>query len=206
MSANKDPDAHKCHVGFVPNAGDFALSVQLLTRMASLLRLQAQRIRAHRAPLFARHTSTAVFHDPKPLPPPDTWRHVFVSNLSAVRDRASVSNPRTANILARAFLGGKSIVAGKGKTVIESYPGVLCLAVSHWSDVFSSSFAGPGALSRALLTLEDGEVEKLIILEEYGPYLEYLLVCTLLCDSVLVLTHFANSLSSKQTQESLSFP
>lgn len=121
------------------NAGDFALSVQLLTRMASLLRLQARRIRAHRAPLFARHTSTAVFNDPKPLPPHEEWRQLFVSNLSAVRDRASVSNPRTASLLANAFLGGKSIVAGKGKTVIESYPGV-CLAAAHGSDVFSSFF------------------------------------------------------------------
>jgi hypothetical protein len=36
---------------------------------------------------------------------------------------------------------------------------------------------GPGALSRALLTLPPSQLKSLIILEDYEPYLEYLRVC-----------------------------
>jgi hypothetical protein len=42
---------------------------------------------------------------------------------------------------------------------------------------FHTVVLGPGALSRALLTLPPSKLKKLIILEDYEPYLEYLRVC-----------------------------
>lgn len=42
---------------------------------------------------------------------------------------------------------------------------------------FLTVVLGPGALSRAFLTLPPSKLKKLIILEDYEPYLEYLRVC-----------------------------
>lgn len=123
--------------------------------MTSLLRPQLRSLRACRPPYCARHTSTTPPREIPPLPPHDEWRATFNTTMGAVRDRISVANPDTADILAKAFLTGNSIAAGHGKTVIECYP-------------------GPGALSRGLLRLDDKTLERLIILEDWEPYLEYL--------------------------------
>ncbi|KAI0046065.1 S-adenosyl-L-methionine-dependent methyltransferase [Auriscalpium vulgare] len=90
-----------------------------------------------------------------PIPPPDEWRKAFPLSTAAARDRVSIRNPATAVAVARAFINGDGTKTGQPKTVIEAFP-------------------GPGLLSRALLTLPPSELGKLIILEDYKPYLEYL--------------------------------
>ncbi|GJE94935.1 SAM-dependent methyltransferase [Phanerochaete sordida] len=89
------------------------------------------------------------------LPETDQYRSFFKTTTIHQRDRISLANVNTAAMLGEAFIGGKSIAAGRGKTVIEAFP-------------------GPGALSRGLLQLEAGIIEKLIILEQVEEYLEWL--------------------------------
>ncbi|KAI0320776.1 S-adenosyl-L-methionine-dependent methyltransferase [Amylostereum chailletii] len=89
-----------------------------------------------------------------PLPPLNTWRDTF-PRLQQVRDRISLRNPLSSMQVAQAFVGSDWSDSGKPKTVVEAFP-------------------GPGALSRGLLTLPPSKLGKLIILEDYEPYLEYL--------------------------------
>jgi hypothetical protein len=65
-------------------------------------------------------------------------------------------------------------MTGNPKVIIEAFPGArnLITAVT----LFLHSILGPGALSRALLTLPPSQLKRLIILEDYEPYLEYLRV------------------------------
>ncbi|TFK74052.1 S-adenosyl-L-methionine-dependent methyltransferase [Pluteus cervinus] len=83
------------------------------------------------------------------LPPIDTWRKLFPS--TTVHQRVSIRNPETAQSVANAFIPEGS----RDKVVIEAYP-------------------GPGQLTRALLQLPKNRIRKLIVLEEYEPYLQYL--------------------------------
>ena len=69
-----------------------------------------------------RHKSSTANYLP-PLLPPNRWRDTFKTYPLVVRDRISVSNINTGRFLAEAFLSKKSIAAGKGKTVIEAFPG-----------------------------------------------------------------------------------
>jgi mitochondrial transcription factor 1 len=115
------------------------------------------------------------------LPPPSEWRSVFSPIPGALRDRVSISNSETANLVARSFLEGKSIAAGSDKIIIEAFPGKfssLCCRVHCYRYKF---FSGPGALSRAILALESSRVKKLIILEDNEQYLQYLRVSTINC-------------------------
>ncbi|KDQ57599.1 hypothetical protein JAAARDRAFT_35290 [Jaapia argillacea MUCL 33604] len=95
------------------------------------------------------------------LPPLDHWRKYFKA-LLPVKDRTCVRNPKTAASLANSFIywdwdkmepSHKS--NGLGKVVIEAFP-------------------GPGQLTRALMKLPESRMRKLIVLEDYPPYLEYL--------------------------------
>ncbi|KAF8893372.1 hypothetical protein BD779DRAFT_1505842 [Infundibulicybe gibba] len=63
----------------------------------------------------------------------------------------SVRNPQSASLLAEAFVPDGS----RDKVVIEAFP-------------------GPGQLTRALLGLPEGRIKRLIVMEDYGPYFEYL--------------------------------
>ena len=63
---------------------------------------------------------------------------------------------------------------------------------------------GPGALSRALLTLPPSKLKKLIILEEYEPYLEYLRVCFSRLWSIFNIEIFRLSLWLERIPESRS--
>ncbi|KAI0035850.1 S-adenosyl-L-methionine-dependent methyltransferase [Vararia minispora EC-137] len=90
-----------------------------------------------------------------PTPPSNIWVRYFSDKPVAVRDRVTISNPRTAVEVAKAFIGGNTTHSNEPKIVIEAFP-------------------GPGQLSRALLTLPPSKLKKLIILESYGPYLDYL--------------------------------
>ncbi|KAI0268636.1 S-adenosyl-L-methionine-dependent methyltransferase [Gloeopeniophorella convolvens] len=90
-----------------------------------------------------------------PLPPLDTWGSRFPFTTSPARDRISIRNPTSAIRVAQSFIDSKKVSTGKPKVVIEAFP-------------------GPGALSRAFLALPPSKLRKLIILEDYEPYLEYL--------------------------------
>jgi transcription factor 1 len=57
--------------------------------------------------------------------------------------------------VAHSFVNSKKTFTGKPKVIVEAFP-------------------GPGALSRAFLTLPSSELRRLIILEDHEPYLEYL--------------------------------
>ncbi|EKM54306.1 uncharacterized protein PHACADRAFT_96901 [Phanerochaete carnosa HHB-10118-sp] len=121
----------------------------------SVLRQQTRTLRTTKA---LRLVGAVRYASSKPdavLPPVHEWRELFKTAPLIVRDRISLANVGTARTLAEAFLSGKSKAAGRGKTVIEAFP-------------------GPGALSRGLLQLDQGIIEKLIILEDYEPYLEWL--------------------------------
>ncbi|KAI0695531.1 S-adenosyl-L-methionine-dependent methyltransferase [Cytidiella melzeri] len=89
------------------------------------------------------------------LPPHPEWRSIFSPITAAYRDRVSIANPNTADLVARSFMEGTSAVAGSNKIVIEAFP-------------------GPGALTRALLALDSSRIRKLIILEDSDIYLKYL--------------------------------
>ncbi|KAI0779873.1 S-adenosyl-L-methionine-dependent methyltransferase [Fomes fomentarius] len=89
-----------------------------------------------------------------PLPPLEEWRKLFPWSSVARRDRVFLSNLDTARKVAQSFIKD-SPTNGKGKVVIEAFP-------------------GPGTLSRALLELPKSALSKLVILEEDESYLEYL--------------------------------
>ncbi|KAL6310467.1 S-adenosyl-L-methionine-dependent methyltransferase, partial [Sparassis latifolia] len=90
-----------------------------------------------------------------PLPPLEEWRHHFTVGTNYSRENVSLWNPHTAARIAHSFLSNPSPASGNGKIIIEAYP-------------------GPGALSRALLTLPKSKVRKLIILEDHEQYLKFL--------------------------------
>ena len=100
---------------------------------------------------------------------------MFPVHVVNIRERVSLANPRTAQKLAKAFLPESNVAEGQGKVVIEAFPGenhalrTLPNFVPHPSQ-------GPGALSRALIELPPTVMKKLIILENFEPYLEYLRV------------------------------
>ncbi|KIM78942.1 hypothetical protein PILCRDRAFT_75087 [Piloderma croceum F 1598] len=83
------------------------------------------------------------------LPDPSSWRTFF--STIPVKDRISVSNPKTAAKMADAFVPAGS----RDKVIIEAFP-------------------GPGALTRALLALPKSRIRKLIVIDDHKPYLEYL--------------------------------
>ncbi|KAA1471683.1 S-adenosyl-L-methionine-dependent methyltransferase [Dentipellis sp. KUC8613] len=101
------------------------------------------------------YVRSAAYAALPPLPPLDEWRTYFQTTPSGVRDRISIRNPESATQVARGFLTGKRTRTNQPKIVIEAFP-------------------GPGALSRALMTLPPDQMSKLIILEDWPPYLEYL--------------------------------
>ncbi|KAG6856289.1 hypothetical protein H0H87_005772 [Tephrocybe sp. NHM501043] len=81
---------------------------------------------------------------------PKEWAKLFKVPL-AVNHRISIRNSDLAAKVADAFVPEGS----RGKVIIEAYP-------------------GPGQLTRALLNLPKDRVRKLIILESWAPYLEWL--------------------------------
>jgi len=89
------------------------------------------------------------------LPPIDDWLSHFPYAPVIVRDRISIRDPLSAIRVAHSFVDGKTTSTGNPKVIIEAFP-------------------GPGALSRAFMTLPPSKLKKLIILEDYEPYLEYL--------------------------------
>ncbi|TFY70882.1 hypothetical protein EVG20_g2110 [Dentipellis fragilis] len=107
------------------------------------------------APISAKSDHTRSAAHSALLPPLDEWRTYFHTTPSAARDRISIRNPESASQVARGFLTGKRTRTNQPKIVVEAFP-------------------GPGALSRALMALPHSQMSKLIILEDYPPYLEYL--------------------------------
>ncbi|KAI4524473.1 S-adenosyl-L-methionine-dependent methyltransferase [Schizophyllum commune Loenen D] len=85
------------------------------------------------------------------LPPVEDWNEMFPSHYS-VTTRLTLHNANTAREIAEAYIPEGS----EGKTIIEAYP-------------------GPGALSRAILALPKERVKRLILVENYPPFLDYLL-------------------------------
>ncbi|KAL1682758.1 hypothetical protein EV122DRAFT_203130 [Schizophyllum commune] len=85
------------------------------------------------------------------LPPVEEWNEIFPSHYS-VTTRLTLHNANTAREIAEAYIPEGS----EGKTIIEAYP-------------------GPGALSRAILALPKERVKRLILVENYPPFLDYLL-------------------------------
>ncbi|KAI9509165.1 S-adenosyl-L-methionine-dependent methyltransferase [Russula earlei] len=90
-----------------------------------------------------------------PLPPLGDWVSHFPYSSPVVRDRISIRAPASAIRIAHSFVNSETTSTGKPKVIIEAFP-------------------GPGALSRAFLTLPPSQLKRLIILEDHGPYLEYL--------------------------------
>lgn len=99
--------------------------------------------------------SLTRYSDLPPLPPIDDWLSHFPFAPLVVRDRISIRDPVTAIRVAESFVDSKKTSTRKPKVIIEAFP-------------------GPGALSRAFLTLPPDKLKKLIILEDHEPYLEYL--------------------------------
>ncbi|KAG5651167.1 hypothetical protein H0H81_009631 [Sphagnurus paluster] len=98
---------------------------------------------------FPRRTLSST-ESKRDLPPESEWRKYFPPVLR-VNHRVSIRNAETAAKLADAFIPEGS----EGKVIIEAFP-------------------GPGQLSRALLNLPKNRIKKMIILEDWEPYLEYL--------------------------------
>ncbi|KAL1748705.1 S-adenosyl-L-methionine-dependent methyltransferase [Schizophyllum fasciatum] len=84
------------------------------------------------------------------LPPIDDWNTIFPSHYT-INTRLTLHNRETARTLAEAYVPEGSV----GKTIIEAYP-------------------GPGTLSRAILALPKERVKRLILVDNYPPFLNYL--------------------------------
>ncbi len=113
-----------------------------------------------------------------PLPPQDQWRKHFPYVNVARRDRVFVRSPQAARAIAQSLFRSTP-TSGKGKVVVEAFPGP-----SHLFSLPQSVLtmqAGPGARSRALLELPESTMRKLIILEDDPAYLQYLDVSTPHC-------------------------
>ncbi|KAI0283623.1 S-adenosyl-L-methionine-dependent methyltransferase [Russula aff. rugulosa BPL654] len=104
-------------------------------------------------PLLA--ASLNHYHSLPPLPPIDNWLSHFAYASSQVRDRISIRAPASAISVAHSFINSKKTSTNNPKVIVEAFP-------------------GPGALSRAFLTLPPSQLRRLIILEDHEPYLEYL--------------------------------
>nr|VWO98368.1 Zn(2)-C6 fungal-type domain-containing protein [Ganoderma boninense] len=107
-----------------------------------------------------------------PLPPYDQWRKLFPYVNVARRDRVFVHSPQAARAVAQSLFRTTPTTSGKGKVVVEAFPGASRRASS--SRPIFISHTGPGALSRALLELPESTVRKLVILEDDPTYLNYL--------------------------------
>ncbi|KAG6824795.1 hypothetical protein H0H93_001525, partial [Arthromyces matolae] len=81
---------------------------------------------------------------------PDVWIKAFKVAV-AVNHRVSIRDRRTAEKIANTIVPEGS----EGQTLIEAYP-------------------GPGRLTRALLELPKNRIKKLIVVENWGPYLQWL--------------------------------
>ncbi|ESK97403.1 mitochondrial rna polymerase specificity factor [Moniliophthora roreri MCA 2997] len=83
------------------------------------------------------------------LPPSSQWQSLFYSAHQT--HRVSISKLDTAIAVADAFVPAGS----KGKVIVEAFP-------------------GPGQLTRALLKLPKERIDRIIVLEDYKNYYEYL--------------------------------
>jgi hypothetical protein len=126
-------------------------------------------------------TSLNRYFSLPPLPPVEKWLSHFSYSTVILRDRISLRTPATAISVAQSFINSKKTFTGKPKVIVEAFPGVRCLKAVM--KLFLIPCLGPGALSRAFLTLPPSQLRRLIILEDHEPYLEYLRVrlCFLLC-------------------------
>ena len=129
-------------------------------------------------PLDASLLATSLKHYSSlpPLPPINDWVSHFPYASVGLRDRISIRDPVSAIDVAHSFVDAKKTSTGNPKVVIEAFPGALLFG-SRWKFLFLTFIIGPGALSRAFLTLPPSKLKKLIILEDHEPYLEYLRVC-----------------------------
>jgi len=109
-----------------------------------------------------------------PLPPTEEWPSHFPFIAPSVRDRVSIRTPASAIRVAHSFINSKKTWTGKPKVIIEAFPGAWRLRTAIV--LFLTPSLGPGALSRAFLTLPPSQLQRLIILEDHEPYLEYLRV------------------------------
>ncbi len=116
--------------------------------------------------------ATIASHLP-PLPQEEDWRSVIPAPNLTLRTRISTRNPNTAALLADSFINHESVAVNGPKTIIEAFPGMLVHPPLNCSCIRCS---GPGALSRALLSLPRSKVGKLIILEEEESFLKHLYV------------------------------
>ena len=119
-------------------------------------------------------TSLNHYSSLPPLPPIDDWLSHFAYSSPQLRDRISIRTPASAISVARSFVNSKKTSTNNPKVIIEAFPGMRRLKVVVTPLIPS---LGPGALSRAFLTLPSSQLRRLIILEDHEPYLEYLRVC-----------------------------
>ncbi|KAI1796487.1 S-adenosyl-L-methionine-dependent methyltransferase [Ganoderma leucocontextum] len=119
-----------------------------------MLSIHLQRFCA-RSPLRSSARAYSSLPSLPPLPPQDQWRQLFPYVTAARRDRVFVQSPQAARSIAQSLFLSTPTSSGKGKVVVEAFPGL-------------------GVLSRALLELPASTVRKLIILEDDPIYLKYL--------------------------------
>jgi hypothetical protein len=127
-----------------------------------------------KAPVSPSKASRRVGRSPDSkidLPPISHWDTCFPQKNSAIRDRVSVRNPKTAAAIAESFVPKGSCA----KIVLEAFPGVFHFVYLVYA-INRFTFEGPGTLTRALLGLPRDRIQKLIVLEDYELYLEYLRV------------------------------
>ncbi|GLB45068.1 putative class I-like SAM-binding methyltransferase superfamily, rRNA adenine N(6)-methyltransferase family protein [Lyophyllum shimeji] len=104
--------------------------------------------RAYRLPLPS--TPLTPVTSKLELPPESEWRRHFPPAVR-VNHRVSIRNAETAAKIADAFVPAGSV----GKVIVEAFP-------------------GPGQLSRALLNLPRERIRKMIIMEDWPQYLDFL--------------------------------
>ena len=138
-----------------------------------MLSVHLQRFCA-RSPLRSSVRAYSSLPSVPPLPPQDQWRTHFPYVTVARRDRVFLRSPQAARAVAQSLFRSTSSSSGKGKVVIEAFPGPFRLFMSDVRHCGLTVHVGPGALSRALLELPASTMRKLIILEDDPTYLKYL--------------------------------
>ncbi|EIN11868.1 S-adenosyl-L-methionine-dependent methyltransferase [Punctularia strigosozonata HHB-11173 SS5] len=99
------------------------------------------------------------------LPPPIDWRNIFKTTPVLVRDRISLRNLETATDLAPVLVPDMKDHPAMQRTRENREPE---------GSVIIEAFPGPGALTRGLMKLPRSRVRRIIVLEDYGQYYDWL--------------------------------
>ena len=118
----------------------------------AMLSLHLQRLCA-RSPLRLSARAYSARPPLPPLPHPDEWRKLFPYVTVTRRDRVFVQSPQAARTIAQSLFKSTPTGSGKGKVVVEAFPGAChllpsSLACIHHPLRTRCSLSGPPRIAR----------------------------------------------------------